>query len=428
MTLNPGQQATADAFFEFLFSADPCMIISGPGGVGKTHLMADMIDRVIPEYFNTCKLLGIPPEFDSVKMCSTTNKATAVLAEATQRPCDTIHSFMNLKVLNDYGTGKTNIAPSKNWKVHERIILFIDECSMIDTDLLKYLNEGLHACKIVFVGDKSQLAPVAETVSPIYRYGFPMHELTQQMRNNGQPALMNICQQLRETVETGVFKPIQVVPGVIDLLDDAQMEAELANTFAQQTHASRVLAYTNARVKQYNDHIRDVRGLGLEYGVGEFLINNSACHMRGGMLTVEEEVEITRMSTDIEMIPIEPGVEMAVRSVDLETRVGNFWPNVHIPVDVTHFDALVKHYKRLKKWPKYFGLKDFYPDLRPRDAATVHKSQGSTHDTVFVDLGDISRCTNPNMAARLLYVAFSRARHRVYLYGNLADRFGGLIH
>lgn len=427
ITLNPGQRDASDSFFEFLFSPDPALNISGPGGVGKTALMAHMIDRVMPEYFATCKMLGIEPEYNECVMCSTTNKATEVLAVATQRPCSTIHSFMNLKVVDDYETGKSNITKTNRWKVHERKIVFIDECSMIDSALLNFLNEGLHKCKIVFVGDKSQLAPVTETVSPIYRYGFPMKELTQQMRNNNQPALMEVCQQLRETVETGVFKPIKVVPGVIDQLDADQMQAKIAEHFTGQTHSSRILAYTNARVEQYNEFIRDLRGLPPEFGIGEYLINTTACHMSGGMLTVEEEVEITRVSKDVIDIEIEPGVIFQVRSVDLSTRVGNFWPNVQLPVDKAHYTALVKHYGKVKNWSKYFHLKNFYPDLRQRDAATVHKSQGSTYDTVFIDLENISRCTRPDMAARLLYVAFSRPRSQIFLYGDLTERFGGLI-
>ena len=38
-TLNPGQQAAADGFFEFLMSKERYMILSGAGGYGKTFLM-----------------------------------------------------------------------------------------------------------------------------------------------------------------------------------------------------------------------------------------------------------------------------------------------------------------------------------------------------------------------------------------------------
>ena len=46
---------------------------------------------------------------------------------------------------------------------------------------------------------------------------------------------------------------------------------------------------------------------------------------------------------------------------------------------------------------------------------------------VFIDLGDISTCHNPNQAARMLYVAVSRARHGIYFYGELASKYGGLV-
>ena len=72
-------------------------------------------------------------------------------------------------------------------------------------------------------------------------------------------------------------------------------------------------------------------------------------------------------------------------------------------------------------------MKETFPDLRAKDSCTVHKSQGSTYDTVFVDLGDLSVCRNPADAARLFYVAFSRARNRVVMYGNLAERFGRIV-
>ena len=43
------------------------------------------------------------------------------------------------------------------------------------------------------------------------------------MRNNGQPALMNLCNQLRETVRTQQFNPIQLVPNVIDHVEADEM-------------------------------------------------------------------------------------------------------------------------------------------------------------------------------------------------------------
>jgi exodeoxyribonuclease-5 len=72
-------------------------------------------------------------------------------------------------------------------------------------------------------------------------------------------------------------------------------------------------------------------------------------------------------------------------------------------------------------------LKNQFPDLRARDSQTVHKSQGSTYETVIIDLSNLSTCHLPKLVARLLYVAVSRAKTRVILFGTLAQKYGGVI-
>jgi ATP-dependent exoDNAse (exonuclease V) alpha subunit len=68
-----------------------------------------------------------------------------------------------------------------------------------------------------------------------------------------------------------------------------------------------------------------------------------------------------------------------------------------------------------KDWNLYFKLKESFIDLRHAEALTIHKSQGSTFGTVFVDTTSLYTCRNPNERRRLLYVACSRARHKLYL-------------
>lgn len=432
--LNQGQQAAADGFFQFLFSPEKEIIISGPGGVGKTFLMGWLIDQVMPEYFKACKMMGIEPEYDSVQMTATTNKAAEVLGLSTKRPTETIHSFLALKVQDDYSTGRSKLTKTTNWQVHTRKIIFVDEAYMTDTALLTLLREGTHKCKIVFVGDHCQLAPVMEPISPIHRAGLQFFELTENVRNAGQPALMGICQQLRNTVETGNFLPIKTVPGVIDHVDPAEMEQLIAQTFYMQTREARILAYTNKRVVDYNEHIRQLRGLPNEYGPGEFLVNNHAIRLNNQMLSVEEEVEIINQQPKTKMFLIDESdhitnqkVELEVRLSTLRSRLGVTYYDVPLPVDRDHYTALLKWFSQQKVWNRYFFMKNKFPDLRPRDAATVHKAQGSTYDVVFLDVGDISSCHQPATVARLLYVAFTRARNRVILYGDLSKKYGGIV-
>lgn len=425
--LNQGQKAASEGFFAFLFSEGSEMIISGPAGVGKTFLMGHLIDVIMPRYYDTCKLMGIDPEYFQVEMTATTNKAAETLMLDTGRPCSTIHSFMSLKVTDDYTTGRSKITKTTAWTVHQNIILFVDECSMIDSELLLAIHEGTMNCKIVYVGDHCQMAPVMESLSPIYKMGLPFYELTEPMRTK-VPELQALNQQLRNTVETGIFQPVRIVPGIIDLLTPSQMEAEINSVFASQNHDSRILAYTNSKVVTYNDFIREVRQLPDEFVTGERLVNTSAIQLKARMLKVEEEITILSQSADIEDMVIAPDVSLKVRRTDLQSKLGEIFRDIPLPVDRNHFSELLKYYKREKNWNRYFFLTNKIPDLRQRDGATVYKSQGSTLETVYIDAANISTCHNPNQAARMLYVGPSRARSRVAYYGELAQKYGGFIH
>ncbi|TJX44050.1 MAG: hypothetical protein E5W21_23175, partial [Mesorhizobium sp.] len=150
-------------------------------------------------------------------------------------------------------------------------------------------------------------------------------------------------------------------------------------------------------------------------------------HHRHGNIAIEMEVEVlNNHGANRVMIDEEHDVSLDIEVLDLRDQFGDVYQHVALPTNRKHFDDLVKYYGRVKNWTRMFYLKNNFADLRPRDAATVHKSQGSTYETVFVDLGNISTCNIPSQTARMLYVAFSRARSRVVLYGDLAAKYGGL--
>ena len=432
LPLNGEQTLASEGFFEFLLSSDKEINISGPGGVGKTFLMGHLIDEIMPMYYDTCRLMGIPPEYHSVQMTATTNKAAEVLGLQTGRPTSTVHSFFGLKVVDDYATGESKITKSNSWNVHNNLILFIDEASMIDKQLYDLIQEGTCNCKIVYVGDENQLAPVKETLSPVYkRESIGMFELLQPMRTS-VPELQALNTQCRATVQSGKhtgiyqFQPIQIIPGIIDWLDGPQFEAEIAQHFHNQTADNVILAYTNQRVIDYNTHIREMRGLPEEFQPGEVLVNNSAIRFGKYALAVEDEITIIEVMPDTVMDEIAPGALLEVRYACIENSFGDQF-RLPIPVDRAHYAELIKYYRKLKNWTAYYKLKNNYPDLRQRDARTVYKIQGSSVDTVYIDVGNLSTCHNPAQAARLIYVAVSRARQRVAFFGDLADKYGGLV-
>lgn len=428
LPLNEGQSLASVGFFEFLFSDEKELNLSGPGGVGKTFLMGHMIDEILPQYFNTCQLMGIEPEFEKVVMCATTNKAAGVLSIATGRPVETVHTFFNLKVTDDYKTGKQQVSKTNNWVVHSKVIIFIDECSMVDRALYGYIQEGTHKCKVVYVGDHCQLAPVKEKISKVYSQKMPFYELTEPMRTT-IPELQALNNQMRRTVETGEFGGIQLVPGIIDLLDSDQFMAEIAQNFGDDDHTNRIIGYTNNRVVNYNAYIREIRGMPDSFQKGEWLIINNALRVKTGMFSVEQELKIFDCDPATTFVDIDEDddTKLEVRYCTMEDRFGTLTSMVPVPVDRDHYQRLIKYYQASRNWNRYFFMKNTFPDLRQKDACTAYKAQGSTCETVYIDLGDISTCRDAEQAARLLYVAVSRAKTRVAFYGDLVAKFGWLI-
>ena len=427
LPLNAGQQAAADGVFQFLMGNEKELIISGPGGTGKTFLMGHLIDSVIPRYHDLCSLMNIPELYDTVVMTAMTNKAAETLGIATGRPVQSLHSWLRLTVKENYTTGATFLSKSPDFKVNTGVILFIDEAYMIDDEIYRFIHDGTMNCKIIYVGDHCQLAPVMSERSAIENKKIPFFELTEPMRNADQPALQALCSQLRDTVETGIFLPIQTVPGVITLLDDNTMPDKLEEYFLNQTKNTRVLAYTNAQVTKYNAFIHELRQKPALYSVGDELVNNTAIRVTNGRMRVEEQVTITKVGiTQIMQLSGENGslIDLEVVLLDLKGPYATY-TEIAVPTDKDYYTQVLKFYSSRKRWREFFNLKNTIPDLRPRDAATVHKAQGSTHDSVFIDMADLSMCRNPSLAARLMYVAASRAKSEIFMYGQLALKFGG---
>ncbi|MCH7876489.1 MAG: ATP-binding domain-containing protein, partial [Gemmatimonadetes bacterium] len=67
-----------------------------------------------------------------------------------------------------------------------------------------------------------------------------------------------------------------------------------------------------------------------------------------------------------------------------------------------------------RKWEDYYTLRECFPRLDYGYALTIHKSQGSTFETVYIDHRDALRCAVAERR-RLLYVAITRPSVRLAL-------------
>lgn len=394
--------------------------VSGGAGTGKSFFISKVADDILKH-----KKPEVP--LTSVAITATTNKAAAVLKNTMQHrrgDIQTIYSFMNLRVHNDFTSGEQRVVPTAKWEVHQNVFIIVDEASMVSRVLYDFIDKGtMQSCKILFVGDQNQLAPVKEHISPVYSKAKSESFLISPVRQQNQQALMDLADMAKDTVLTGKFHRIQEVPGVIDFVSGNQMKGIMEREYHAEDPAKRILCYTNDRVRNYNLYVRELRGYTKNYEVGEMLTNNSAAELTDKTrLYTDQVVEVIERGEPYQSEVVPGGicdmVDLVVRDPDTLMIY-----NVTVTEDPHDREEVLKYWKSRKKWDRFFKFRDNHPDLRSVAASTTHKAQGSTYDEVIVDLADIGKCTQDEMAARLQYVALTRPKNRIYIRGELPERF-----
>lgn len=419
--LNKGQEKAASDFLGFLVTDEKRFTLSGGAGTGKTTLVNHIIGEM-GDYNAVLEVIG-KKGLKEVIVTATTNKAAEVIGAAIGIEATTLHSRLGLVIENDYQTGRTKIKRGSKHAIVSDSLIVVDEISLIDTPMLAEVEASTINCKFLFIGDKRQLAPIYEPISPLFVNPQNIAYLTERMRMRGSPALEALNQQMEDTVDTGVFKPIVAVPGSVEYLDNKGMEAHMQTFFLTPEPQSRVLCYSNNRVLQYNNHLRYELGLSGQFTVGERLVAATAVrnpHI-GGSINPEQWVTILDVDTPGINEYLYQNFKYEVETYMVETTKGAFWQ----PTDHGHLQRCMKHAGKEKNWQAYFYMKECIADFRMPHAATVYKSQGSTYPTVYIDLDDIGKCNNADQVARMLYVAISRAQNKVYLYGKLPAKYGG---
>jgi hypothetical protein len=221
-----------------------------------------------------------------------------------------------------------------------------------------------------------------------------------------------------------VFTKIKEVPGVIDFVDGKQLKKILETEFTKEDPLKRILSYTNKRVIDYNKHIRQIRGYSKPYEIGEILSNNSMVELIGKTrLYTDQVIKVINTTDSYINTSIISGEEITMIDLEVEDVSTKARYTVTVFSDSDDRSLVLKFYSDSKKWDRYFKIKNGYPDLRSVSASTTHKAQGSTYDSVVVDLADIGKSTNKEQTARLQYVALSRPRTRLYIRGELPERY-----
>lgn len=426
MPLSPDQQKAADIFMKFLHTPNEKeMVIKGFPGCGKSYLTKYLISGI--QSSNSLQGLISPGSKDTQIHCTaTTNKAAAVLSKASGEPSSTIHSLLGLKVQNNHSNGTTSLKKTKNYQVVKNTVLFIDEASQEDSKLLNMIRDSTMACKTVHIGDPYQLTDIREKECPVFTDIKLQAELTGSQRFAATGPIANLAAQLRKTIDTQVFMPIIPDGKVIKHCDGPTFQKEINQEFGRkdfQENDAKIVAWSNNKVTSYNNYVRSLHVSDPKLQVGEKVITNKPIFNLGSdriMLRTEFDAIVTKVGLDSEEYGV-PGYW-----VTLDNHINAFQPMSRYAAQAV-IKAAAKEAKKSNMWSMYFLLKDFFADLRPIYASTVYKAQGSTYKKVFIDLNDIGKSPHWYVVARMLHVAITRASDRVYLYGDLPDKYGGVI-
>jgi exodeoxyribonuclease V len=415
ITLTDDQKAAVKAFLRFLVNPDEkYMIIHGSAGTGKSTLITYLMEALERQYKMYALLLCKQPkngEFQ-VHLSAVTNKAAAVMKELTGRDAVTVNTLLNVVPKANFETGYRDLVKTKNYTLlHNRLIL-LDEASMLSDELFNLLDETTIDSKIVLIGDQYQLAPVKQQKSLMESLTCPKVTMNKVMRHAGD--ILTTSALFREVVETKQFKEIPTSQDVqhVNGLDFKDWIDRAFTGPGYRSHNTKILAWTNGRVIEYNNYVRELKCLPERFEAGETVITNNFIQIGRHAWGVDSSIKLTDIG------PVEKLYGVKGCMVELDETAEAFWP-----FDYRQAKTLMKACAKAKEWRNYFMIKDQWLDLRPVYASTVHKSQGSTYDTVFIDLSDIGRCTIASDVARMLYVALSRSRKQVVLYGSLPQRY-----
>jgi len=414
MSLTDHQQEAYDAVYERLASGERFTGLRGYAGTGKTFLVTQLVDQLTSE---GC----------TVTVCAPTHKAVQVLRDQLNGgdvETQTLHSYLGLRLQPDVD-GQYVLVPEGMEEERPASVVVCDEASMVGRDEWEYIQASQRNLQWLFVGDPAQLPPVNEEPSPALEVEGPMlEEVHRQSTNN---PILDLATKVRQgTVHRFQSRFKDGIGVAITHKRDAFLDTVLrtfnSDAFADDATHARLLAYRNRTVRQYNREIRTAR-----YGddaprfeEGEWLVARETWFHDGApVVKNSEELRVTR--TSITTFEADDLSEWKVWKLKVRSPYAAFTRSILVLHEDEH-DRYENDMERLRlrakedgsNWGAFYELRERFAAVDYAYATTVHKAQGSTFDTVFVDHRDLQACRGPEKAA-LLYVAVTRPARRLAL-------------
>ncbi len=253
--LTEEQQAAYVVAADFIEGDDREMVIAGAAGTGKTTVIGHVVKALVRR--------GL-----KVAITAPTNKAVGVLSQKTREAVGdhcpnvwvgTIHALLGLKPEFDERHGRQFLRQSGRPKTEEGMVIVVDECSMVDQNLLLYIRaeSAKIGAKVLYVGDWYQLPPVFERES--LTFSVPRQaKLIQVIRQAKDNPILSLATEIREVLDGVIFPMLETQKrrGLgVKVLRPREFERELKRHFLSTDYDAdpdhcRALCWTNGRVHE----------------------------------------------------------------------------------------------------------------------------------------------------------------------------------
>lgn len=456
--LSQDQEKALTAMNEWIYSvkgkrdSSIFFALSGYAGTGKTTLLKTFLDGLVHPYakYRVC-------------ICAPTHKAKKVLTNKTGwKNAETLQALLGLKMdisLDDFDPNKPEFSMLGDRKIKDYDLVVVDEASMINSELYSTIVECAMGTgtKVLFVGDTKQLNPVKEyIISPSLLTPDNKYQLTEIIRQKDTNPLISLLDIIRKDIDDGTNnfmeylqqKPINMNydTGEGYLVNNQEdMMANIMETFRREEFKTdknycRYIAWTNKSIGSTNKWIRTkVFENKNQIEVGELLLGyrTIASEKKGILLTNSEDYEVVEVTECNEVTYGLDTFKIKLKCVDTESSTVLFLvkegaENEKKFTEVCDELLTEAYKKRGRAWKSFFAFRDTYISLKdypyPTQSKlmtkkdidfgygiTIHKSQGSTYENVFINGKDINLNSNDLERKRLWYVALSRASKKCYI-------------
>lgn len=409
--------------------------MTGYAGTGKTFLLGRFLAAIREDH----------PGW-RIALVAPTHKAKFHLEKIAQEVggefrIDTVHGLLQLRPGDPDENGDRHLEyrPSGRPAAETYELIVCDECSMVGWELFDFFPK---TTRVLFVGDIAQLPPVQKDglIEPSPTLTEPDVLLTEIVRYEG--AIAEYATKVREGLEQKYPPKLFGSGNLRKFTDKERWEQELcdAQKVADGLHDVKCLAFTNGRVQQLNKFVRSqiFRNPELPYLEGERLIAKEPYFRDGTTLLPtcgEAEVLASQKREGVYIgLPVEDE-EIGLAQVNLWelTLVNELDVEFDVVAIADESLKLVGQYlrdakktilgldsksARKKLWRAYYEFcqecsvvpkgNGVIHRLQYGYAQTIHQSQGSTFNRVFLDGVNLFACPDHKVRNQLLYVGCTR--------------------